>query len=281
MLSRRSLSVFVKSVRDERYYYPISSGRCRRVCVRDSRGSAEAQKFRRSVWRRSGGCACHLNSNRCRSGRCLWGNRVPFNDSWGNRFFPLRFVCELASDAVSAKSASGGPRYDASLVRCIVWTLASLVTMNFMRIQIDLSTLKKTKWHEYAGRFLFGGLVTAIAGIIAKHYGPVIGGLFLACPAIFPASATLIEKHEEQKKERVGLEGRIRARQAASVDATGSAIGSVGLLAFAAITWKCLPSHSLWLVLPSASTAWLAVSILFWHIRKRDQILLGRRFRRS
>jgi hypothetical protein len=150
-----------------------------------------------------------------------------------------------------------------------------------MRLQIDPSALKKTKWHEYVVRFVFGGLITAIAGIIAKHYGPVVGGLFLACPAIFPASATLIEKHEEQKKNGLGLEGRIRGKQAASVDATGSAIGSVGLLAFAAITWKCLPSHSLWLVLISATTAWLTVSVLFWHIRKRDQILLGRRFRRS
>jgi hypothetical protein len=150
-----------------------------------------------------------------------------------------------------------------------------------MRIQIDPSALKKTKWHEYAVRFVFGGLITAIAGIIAKQYGPVVGGLFLACPAIFPASATLIEKHEEQRKERVGLEGRIRGRQAASVDATGSAIGSVGLLAFAAITWKSLAHHDVWIILLIATIAWLAVSVVLWHIRKRDQILICRRFRRS
>ena len=150
-----------------------------------------------------------------------------------------------------------------------------------MRIQIDPSVLRKTKWHEYAVRFVFGGLITAVAGVIAKHYGPVIGGLFLACPAIFPASATLIEKHEQQKKERVGLEGRIRGKQAASVDATGSAIGSVGLLAFAVITWKCLPRHSVWLVLLSATIAWLAVSVTLWHLRKRDQVFLGRCLRHS
>ena len=146
-----------------------------------------------------------------------------------------------------------------------------------MRIQIDLSVLKKTKWHEYVVRFVFGGLITGVAGVIAKHYGPVIGGLFLACPAIFPASATLIEKHEQQKKELVGLEGKIRGRQAASVDATGSAIGSVGLLVFAAITWKFMPRHSVWLILLSATIAWFAVSVLLWHLRKRDQVFLGRR----
>jgi hypothetical protein len=47
-----------------------------------------------------------------------------------------------------------------------------------MRIQVDLSTLGQTKGHDYAVRFLFGGLITAIAGIIAKKFGPGIGGLF-------------------------------------------------------------------------------------------------------
>jgi hypothetical protein len=53
-----------------------------------------------------------------------------------------------------------------------------------MRIQVDLSTLGQTKWHDYAVRFLFGGLITVIAGIIAKKFGPGIGGLFLAFPAM-------------------------------------------------------------------------------------------------
>ena len=41
----------------------------------------------------------------------------------------------------------------------------------------------------------------------------------LAFPAILPASATLIEKHERVKKAKVGLDGRGRAIKAASVDA--------------------------------------------------------------
>src|SRR6267154_5911678 len=102
-----------------------------------------------------------------------------------------------------------------------------------MRIQVDLSTLAQTQWHDYAVRFLFGGLITTLAGIIAKEFGPGIGGLFLAFPAIFPASATLIEKHEQQKKERLGLHGSVRGRKAAGVDAAGAAIGSIGLSAFA------------------------------------------------
>src|ERR1700733_11938189 len=110
-------------------------------------------------------------------------------------------------------------------------------------INIDPSGLKQTKWHEYALRFVAGGIITAVAGIIAKKCGPGIGGLFLAFPAIFPASATLIEKHEKQKKEREGLQGTRRGREAASIDAAGSAMGSIGLLFFALLVWQLLPRH--------------------------------------
>ena len=47
---------------------------------------------------------------------------------------------------------------------------------------------------------MFGGTVTALAGIVAKRVGPETGGLFLVFPSIFPAAATLIEKHEKQNK---------------------------------------------------------------------------------
>lgn len=47
--------------------------------------------------------------------------------------------------------------------------------------------------------------VTALAGVIAKHYGPVIGGLFFAFPAIFPASATLIEKTRNRRSSGLVL----------------------------------------------------------------------------
>jgi hypothetical protein len=82
-----------------------------------------------------------------------------------------------------------------------------------MQIEVDFSTLGQTKWHDYAVRFLFGGLIIAVAGIIAKKFGPDIGGLFLAFPAIFPASATLIEKHEREKKKSLGLKGAARGKE--------------------------------------------------------------------
>jgi hypothetical protein len=138
-----------------------------------------------------------------------------------------------------------------------------------MQIKVDPSVIGQTRWHEYAIRFVFGGLITAIAGIIAKKFGPGIGGLFLAFPAIFPASATLIEKHDKQKKEGEGIQGTQRGREAASIDAAGSAMGSLGLLVFALLVWRLLSDHRSWIVLTGASLAWLAVSVLIWQIRKR------------
>jgi hypothetical protein len=138
-----------------------------------------------------------------------------------------------------------------------------------MRIEIDPSALLKTRWYEFAVRFLFGGLITATTGIIAKKFGPVIGGLFLAFPAIFPASATLIEKHEKQRKERVGLHGSERGRKAAAVDAAGAAIGSLGLLLFAFLAKLLMVGHNPWFTLALSTTAWLGISLLLWGIRKR------------
>ena len=138
-----------------------------------------------------------------------------------------------------------------------------------MQIKVDLSGLQQTQLHEYAIRFFFGGLITAIAGIIAKEFGAIVGGLFLAFPAIFPASATLIENHEKQKKQEKGLRGTQRGREAASVDAAGSAMGSVGLLVFASIVWQFAPRHSTWIVLMGATVAWLIVSVLVWYVRKQ------------
>lgn len=138
-----------------------------------------------------------------------------------------------------------------------------------MQVKVDASALRRTRWHDYAVRFLFGGLITAVTGIIAIKLGPAIGGLFLAFPAIFPASATLIEKNEIKKKHKAGLHGSDRGRKAASVDAAGSAIGSLGLIAFGLLVWKLLPHFSPWPVLLISTFAWLLVSITAWKIRKR------------
>lgn len=71
-----------------------------------------------------------------------------------------------------------------------------------MIVRFKPSSLRQTRWHEYLARFVLGGAMTLIAGLIAARFGPVVGGLFLAFPAIFPASATLIEKQVRECKEK-------------------------------------------------------------------------------
>jgi hypothetical protein len=137
-----------------------------------------------------------------------------------------------------------------------------------MKINISFDGLRQTTWHEYAIRFFFGGLVTLMAGLIAKRFGAEIGGLFLAFPAIFPASATLIEKHEKQKKQKLGMNGAQRGRLAAGADAAGAAMGSVGLLVFALVMCRFLPRLESWVVFAAATLAWLGAAVTNWYIRK-------------
>jgi hypothetical protein len=137
-----------------------------------------------------------------------------------------------------------------------------------MRVSIHLSALRKTKLYEYIVRFVFGGAVTVLAGLVAKKYGPVLGGLFLAFPAIFPASATLVEKHEREKKKKAGIAKTIRGRQAAALDAYGAALGAVGLFLFAVVVWLFLREYNVSLVLFAATAMWTLVSVLLWRARK-------------
>ncbi len=137
-----------------------------------------------------------------------------------------------------------------------------------MKIQIDLASLRRIQWHEYLVRFLLGGAITVMTGLIAKTWGPVIGGLFLAFPAIFPASATLLDKQEREKKRKAGILHTIRGRLAVGLDARGAAMGAVALGAFALLVWKALPRHNAAVVLGAALLAWMFVAAATWRLRK-------------
>jgi hypothetical protein len=137
-----------------------------------------------------------------------------------------------------------------------------------MIVQFKFSALRQTNWYEYLVRYVLGGAMTVIAGLIAAHFGPVIGGLFLAFPAIFPASATLIEKHARERKQKAGLPGTRRGKEAAALDAAGAALGSFGLAAFGLVIWLMIVASPAW-ALVLAAAAWLAVAILAWQVQRR------------
>jgi hypothetical protein len=135
-------------------------------------------------------------------------------------------------------------------------------------ITVDFSALRGVKWHEYATRFALGGAVTVAAGVIAKIFGPVTGGLFLAMPAILPLSATLLEKHERERKRRAGITFTLRGRLAAALDARGATMGAVAMLAFAGLVWQLLPRANVAVVLAFALATWILLATLLWYVRK-------------
>ncbi len=134
-------------------------------------------------------------------------------------------------------------------------------------LKLKLSALSETEWHEYVVRFGLGGLATVVAGVVAKLGGPETGGLFLALPAIFCASTTLIEEHERRRKARAGLKGARRGRDAAALDSAGAALGSVALAGFGGLIWLLAPPLG-WASLLPAFAAWCAVSVALWWARR-------------
>ena len=75
------------------------------------------------------------------------------------------------------------------------------------------------------------------------------------------------KKHERERKEKAGLAGGRRGKEAAALDAAGAVLGSVGLAAFAVVIWL-LTEQSPSLALVLAAAAWLAVAVLGWLVRR-------------
>lgn len=137
-----------------------------------------------------------------------------------------------------------------------------------MRIGTRTSALRQTKWHEYLFRFFIGGAATVLAGLVAMRFGAGIGGLFLAFPVIFPATATLIYSHEKKKKARLGMSGAERGLALAAADAYGATLGAIGLIVFAATVLWLIPARSTFATLAAATIAWLAASLMLWFSRE-------------
>jgi hypothetical protein len=108
------------------------------------------------------------------------------------------------------------------------------------------------QWWEYALRFVFGGIITVTTGLLARYIGPAFAGMFLAFPAILPASLTLVKQHEGRKK--------------AADDARGARVGAIGLLGFALVVSLTATSWPAAAVLAVATAAWLAVSLAVWAV---------------
>jgi hypothetical protein len=135
-------------------------------------------------------------------------------------------------------------------------------------IGIKTGALRQQRMRDIALRFALGGIISAAAAVIAALVGPRAGGVFLAFPAILPASLTLVAKHHEERKRRAGVRGVVRARQAAALDAFGAILGSVGLLAFALTIRAIVAREPHELTLAVATAMWLVTAALVWGCRR-------------
>jgi hypothetical protein len=114
------------------------------------------------------------------------------------------------------------------------------------RIVVDPGALRKVRARDLALRFLFGAVVSAVAGLVTLKFGTRLGGLFLAFPATLPASLTLIEEKESREK--------------AEANASGGELGGLGLAAFAIVAYLLLSHDQPVLGLVCALLAWTLVA---------------------
>jgi Protein of unknown function (DUF3147) len=114
----------------------------------------------------------------------------------------------------------------------------------------DPGKLHEVSPKEMLVRFALGGSVSIVAGIIAKAVGARIGGVFLAFPAILPATLTIVQEKEGTRK--------------ADRNAIGAVLGAVALICFAAVGESQFGRLNSAVVLVLALLAWIGSSLLLY-----------------
>jgi 4-hydroxybenzoate polyprenyltransferase len=116
----------------------------------------------------------------------------------------------------------------------------------------DLSALRKVKARDYLVRFVFGALISFAAAAIGKAFGPRFGGMFLAFPAILPASLTLLEEKEGTRR--------------ADRNAIGAVLGATALLVFAGICEAGFTHLRAAWTLTLAFAGWLVTAVTLYAV---------------
>ena len=96
-------------------------------------------------------------------------------------------------------------------------------------VRVEPRRLLSLSPKDYLVRFGFGFVISVIAAVIGETAGARVGGLFLAFPAILPATLTLVER-----KDGIG--------QALS-DVRGATLGAIGMIGFAIVVVALVRTH--------------------------------------
>ncbi|GAB1822546.1 hypothetical protein [Herbidospora sp. RD11066] len=110
-------------------------------------------------------------------------------------------------------------------------------------IRLPPSRLRSISVRGLAVRFAVGAAISIIGGLIADQRSLVVGGLFLAVPAVLAATLTRAPK----------------------------VVGVAGLIGFAGWVWGLAVTLPAWLALVIAVVAWVAIAdILYLVFRRRS-----------
>jgi Protein of unknown function (DUF3147) len=128
------------------------------------------------------------------------------------------------------------------------------------RPKLDLGKVRQTPPRDLLIRFGAGAATSVVSGATTIVFGPRVGGVLLAFPAILAASLTLIEKQD----------GSIDARE----DARGAIAGGCALAIFALAAELTLGHTSGSVALLIAAAAWVGAAFalyftLWWRPRPR------------
>jgi hypothetical protein len=115
------------------------------------------------------------------------------------------------------------------------------------RPRVDLGKALKARPRDLLIRFIAGAVTSIVAGGLTLAFGPRVGGIMLAFPAILGASLTLIEQQEDD----------VDARE----DARGAIVGACALAIFAAVVAVAVGHVSGAIALLIGAAAWLVSAV--------------------
>src|SRR4051812_4738777 len=114
-------------------------------------------------------------------------------------------------------------------------------------LRLEPGKLKACGPKDWFIRFAFGAGTSLVAAVIAVVGGPLVGGTFLAFPAILLASLTLVAKED----------GAARSRD----DARGATFGALGLIVFGVLGAAAFTSLATPLVFLICTIGWAIVGL--------------------
>ncbi len=122
------------------------------------------------------------------------------------------------------------------------------------RPALQAGKIAGVRGRELVYRFAAGAVTSVAAGAITLLFGPRVGGIFLAFPAILAASLTLIEREEDSTDARE--------------DARGAIVGGAALVIFAVVAALTIEHVAGAIALAAAAGAWLLAAlfgyVLLW-----------------